>query len=176
MVTKVLTSTIIIAPKIEHPLPHVVASGYNGSRTCSAGIKARREMILEQVFPGLPREFVPLVVPVGILLTALLLSIAITYMVSLWLIYTKADRAGCLALIPVANAYVLLRISGLPRWSFLLLFLPPINLLLLTWMWLRLGRAFGHGLVFGLGLIVLNPVFVPLLAFDEKPYRGSKIK
>ena len=130
-------------------------------------------MTVVQVFPFLPREFFPLVIPLGILLSALLLSMTITYIVSLWLIFAWAGRPGCLALIPIVNAYVLLRIAGLPRWAFLLLFLPPINLVILVWMWLRLGRAFGRGLVFGLGLIVLNPVFVPLLAFDNNTYRGS---
>ena len=129
-------------------------------------------MALEQYFAWLPREYLPLALPVGILLTGLLLSIAVTYVVSLWLIYGKAGRAGCLALIPFVNAYVLLRIAGLPGWSFLLLLLPPINLLLLAWMWLRLGNAFGRGWIFGLGLIVLNPLFVPLLAFDETVYLG----
>lgn len=133
-------------------------------------------MAFDQIFPWLPGEYMFLALPVGILLTGLLLSIAVTYGVSLWLIYAKAGRAGCLALIPFVNAYVLLRIVGLPRWSFLLLFLPPISLALLAWMWLRLGRAFGRSLIFSIGLIVLNPFFVPLLAFDESAYARATYK
>jgi hypothetical protein len=79
-------------------------------------------------------------------------------------------------LIPIVNAYVLLRIAGLPRWSFLLLLLPPLNLLLLAWIWLRLGRVFGWGLIFSIGLILLNPIFVPLLAFDETVYMSATDK
>ena len=94
------------------------------------------------------------------------MSAFVIYIVSLWLIFSKAGRAGCLVLIPFINAIVLVQIAGLPIWTFFLFFVPPVNLLLLALVWLRLGKLFGRGAWFGLGLITLHPLYVMFLAFD----------
>ena len=47
-------------------------------------------MISEQLYRALPVEQIPLLVPAGILLSGLCMSAFVIYIVSLWLIFSKA--------------------------------------------------------------------------------------
>ena len=38
---------------------------------------------------------------------------------------------------------------------------------------IRLSRAFGHGIGFAIGLILLQPIFLLILGFGSDPYYGA---
>ena len=39
----------------------------------------------------------------------------------------------------------------------------------------RLSRAFGHGFLFGLGLVFFYPIFLLILGFNSDKYTPNKI-
>ncbi len=66
---------------------------------------------------------------------------------------------------------VTLRIVGRPVWWVLLGFIPIANLVLLI-IPIDLAKSFGKGTGFGIGLILLAPIFYPILAFGDASYQG----
>ena len=118
----------------------------------------------------IPPELMPYILPVSILLTGITLSLWIAYVGSLWLVYSKAGRLGCLIFVPIVNVYTMLRIAGHPAWHFLLFFIPIVNIIIAIMMWINLGKAFGKGTLFGLGLIFFHWIFVVWLAFGRSEY------
>jgi len=118
----------------------------------------------------IPPELMPYILPVSILLTGITLSLWIAYVGSLWLVYSKAGRLGCLIFVPIVNVYTMLRIAGHPAWHFLLFFIPLVNIIIAIMMWINLGKAFGKGTLFGLGLIFFHWIFVVWLAFGRSEY------
>lgn len=119
----------------------------------------------------IPPEFIPWILPASILLIGLSLSSLVIYLGSLWLVYAKAGRSGWLIFVPFVNAYVMLRIAGQPGWHFLLLFIPIVNFFVLIFMWFSIGKAFGKGALFNLGLIFFNWIFLIILAFGRSEYQ-----
>jgi hypothetical protein len=105
------------------------------------------------------------------ILTALF-ALMILIWVAFWKIFTKAGEAGWKALIPIYNVIVLLRIVGRPWWWLLLYFVPIVGLVLLIIVIHDLSTSFGHGAGFTVGLLLLPPVFVLILAFGDSTYRG----
>jgi hypothetical protein len=105
------------------------------------------------------------------ILTAIF-ALMILIWVAFWRIFTKADEAGWKALIPIYNVIVLLRIVGRPWWWLLLYFIPIVGLVLLIIVIHDLSKSFGHGAGFTVGLLLVPPVFVLILAFGDSIYRG----
>lgn len=59
------------------------------------------------------------------------LAIIILMIVSIWTIFSKADKPDWAAIIPIYNAIVLLEIVGKPWWWLLLMCIPIVNIVLL---------------------------------------------
>lgn len=114
--------------------------------------------------------------------------------------FEKAGEKGWKAIIPIYNLYICFQISGrssyfvlwaastvlaaLCSWmsGFALLFwmgivgwvLSVVAVILLASMWYSLAVAFGHGILFGLGLIFFNPLFIMILGYGSSSYRFSR--
>lgn len=97
------------------------------------------------------------------------LALTVLVMVSQWKIYVKAGQPGWAALVPFYNIYVLIKIIEKPMWWFLLIFVPLLNFL----PYIQLGKKFGKGIGFGIGLILLSFVFFPILAFGDAVYQPA---
>ncbi len=93
-----------------------------------------------------------------------------------WRIFSKAGRQGWLAIIPIVNFVVLLRIIGRSPLWLLVLLIPGVDLFFMffffIWVNWDLGKSFGKGILFRFGLLFLNIIFVSLLAFDDSRYKG----
>ena len=63
--------------------------------------------------------------------------------IKLWKLYKKAGFSPLLALIPIYNSMVLLRIIKRPQWWVILLYIPIVNLLMLPVVWVETSRSFG---------------------------------
>ena len=100
------------------------------------------------------------------------LAIVVLLIVSLWKIYSKANKPGWACLIPIYNIIVLLRIIGKPWWWLLLLLIPIVNIVFAIWMTNLLSKSFGKNEGFTIGLLFLPFVFYPLLGFGEAKYNG----
>jgi hypothetical protein len=92
--------------------------------------------------------------------------------VSLWKIYTKAQKPGWAVLIPIYNIIVLLEIIGKPWWWLLLMLIPFVNIIFAIWMVNLLSKSFGHGEGFTIGLILLSFIFYPILGLGDSKYIG----
>lgn len=107
--------------------------------------------------------------------------VCIIMLMSLWLIFNKAQRPGWAVLIPFYNAYILQSLSGKKWWWFLVLltaFIPIIGLVTFA-IWyvvvcMALAKCFNKGVGFTIGLVLLFFVFFPILAFDSSKYLSQR--
>ena len=102
------------------------------------------------------------------------LIIAVVAIVAQWKIFTKAGKPGWHSIIPFLNLYDLFEISGFNGWMFLLLLVPCVGEVFLYIVYWKLAQAFGKGTGFGIGMILLTPIFMLLLAFGDAKYVGVK--
>lgn len=100
----------------------------------------------------------------------LVLVIAVIMIVANWKIYTKAGKPGWASIVPFYNMYVMYEIAGMNGWMFLLTFIPIVNIVIQIMLYLNLAKKFGKSTGFGIGLILLNPIFLLLLAFGNDEY------
>lgn len=101
------------------------------------------------------------------------LALVALMLVSLWKVFTKAGQPGWASLIPIYNAYVLLKIAGKPGWWLLLMFIPLVNIIVMILALVGLSNNFGKGGGFAAGLIFLPIIFYPILAFGDAQYQGQ---
>jgi hypothetical protein len=101
------------------------------------------------------------------------IAFTVVYVVSAWIIFTKADRPGWAAIIPFYNAYMLIKVVGRPGWWLIMLFIPLINFIFWIIIMIDLANSFGKGVGFALGLILIPIVFFPILAFGSAQYIGG---
>ena len=98
--------------------------------------------------------------------------VAVVILVAWWKIFTKAGKPGWAAIIPIYNVIVLLQVVGRPIWWIFLFLIPVVNIIIEIIVILDLAKSFGKGTGFGIGLILLNPIFALILAFGEAEYKG----
>ena len=101
------------------------------------------------------------------------LAIAVFYLATMWIIFTKAGRPGWAAIIPIYSTIVLLQITGHSGWTILLFLIPFVNIIFGLFVLNDLSKVFGHGIGFTLGLIFLSFIFYPILAFGGSKYVGK---
>lgn len=95
------------------------------------------------------------------------------FVAGVWRTFAKAGRPGWAVLVPVYNLVTWARVAGgdsVPLLMFLLV--PPINVVILGLLSVRIARRFGRGVPFGLGLLLLPIVFYPLLGFG--PFQATE--
>lgn len=114
------------------------------------------------------------------------LIVTIIAVICTWRLFDKANLGGWRSIIPIYNVYTYCKMIKLNFWliilSFILLFIPIIGIVAAIYLIyvlfafnFRLSRAFGHGFLFGLGLIFLNPIFMLILAFSGDKYTPNNI-
>jgi hypothetical protein len=102
------------------------------------------------------------------------LAFGLLLLVALWKIFSKAGRPGWISLIPIYNAYVLLKMASKPGWWLILFFVPFVNFVIAILFVVGLARNFGKGGGFVVGLIFLPFIFYPILAFGDAQYSGPR--
>ncbi|MBN1283097.1 MAG: hypothetical protein JXA24_04910 [Proteobacteria bacterium] len=84
-------------------------------------------------------------------------------------------KAFVWALIPIANIFLLLKLSGKPMWWFILLLIPIVNIVIMILMWMAFVERLGHPAWWGVVIAlvpVVNIVLFLILAF-EKPQAAA---
>jgi hypothetical protein len=121
---------------------------------------------------------------VGIITAYLVIVIPIVLIaiVAMWRIFTKAGQPGWAVLIPFYNLYVYTQIVKRPGWWMLLYFasaipvIGSIGVLIVSIIdSLRLAKLFGKTAGFGVGIILLGIVFLPILAFGDADYDETRV-
>jgi hypothetical protein len=113
-------------------------------------------------------------VAAGILMVywVIVLVIAVVCLVGMWKMFVKAGKPGWGAIIPFYNTYCLFEMSFGTGWLFLLLFVPCVNAVIMIVMWIKLAQAFGKGAAFGVGILFLPFIFLPMLGFGDAQFIG----
>ena len=111
--------------------------------------------------------------PQGLSSTALIicLLIVVFYVWVTWRVFTKAGQPGWAAIIPIYNTIVMLQVAGKPVWWIFLFLIPLANLIVYILMQAGVAKNFGKGTGFAIGLILLNFIFLPILAFGSALYQ-----
>ncbi|MGZ3767577.1 MAG: signal peptidase I [Mucilaginibacter sp.] len=76
------------------------------------------------------------------LVIAFVLFIVLPY-AGLWKLFEKAGETGWKAIIPIYNAYVMIKLSGRPSWWVILVLIPGINILFLMGITIDFLKSFG---------------------------------
>lgn len=102
------------------------------------------------------------------------LAFVIVTIAAVWKVFTKAGQPGWAVLIPIYNAYILLKVAGKPGWWLLLLFIPIVSIVVGIMVVVSVAANFGKGIGFAVGLILLPMIFYPILAFGNAEYGGAQ--
>lgn len=107
--------------------------------------------------------------------------VGILTIIANWKIFTKAGEKGWKSLIPIYNSVVLFKIAGLsPLWIFgyFASIIPVIGWIavlgLTIYLMYNLAKAFGKDSAFTVGLVLLNTIFMMILAFGKSEYQLNK--
>ena len=117
--------------------------------------------------PTTPTMIIP------IILFLCYLAVIVFFIAALWKVFTKAGQPGWAAIVPIYNAYILLKIAGKPGWWLLLFLIPLVNLIIAILVAIEVAKAFGKGTGFGLGLAFLGFIFYPILGYGSATYQGK---
>jgi len=112
---------------------------------------------------------------VAIIRITVYLAIMIFMIISRWRLFKKAWLPGWGVLIPIYNRVLMFKLwwfSG--RWTLSILF-PPLFLVMMIINYFKIPQKFWKHWTFGLGILFLKIVFIPILAFDNSKYLGKKI-
>ncbi|HTO01251.1 MAG TPA: DUF5684 domain-containing protein [Microthrixaceae bacterium] len=99
--------------------------------------------------------------------------ISIFYIAAMWKIFTKANFPGWHSIVPILNIYTLCRIAGRPGWWVILQFIPCVGTIVAIIVWMDIAKAFGKTELYGIGLVFLSPIFIPMLGFGSSQYWAS---
>ncbi len=108
----------------------------------------------------------------GVLIVFFYVALILLYVIAAWKVYTKAEQPGWAVIIPLYNAWILLKIVGKPVWWLLLFLIPGVNVIFSIWTTNLLSKSFGKNEAFTVGLIFLPFVFYPILGFGSAKYQG----
>ncbi len=77
--------------------------------------------------------------------------------IALWSLFAKAGYPGILAIIPIVNLFILVKIAGYSAWLGLLYLIPIVNIVFSIIVAVRVGRGFGKGGAWSFFLLWLIP-------------------
>jgi len=90
-----------------------------------------------------------------------------------WKTFTKAGHAGWLAIIPLVNIYILLKIAKRPGWWLVLYLIPLVNIVVHILVSIDVAKAFGKDAAFGVIALLFFPyIGYIMLGFSDAKYQG----
>lgn len=117
-----------------------------------------------------------------------LLAIIVVGIVGGWFVYKKAGREGWAAIIPIYTTYILYEITwgngilgliyvalaviGALGWPIISLLCTLMVVALNIFTFYKLAKAFGEGIPFTVGLVLLSPIFMLILGLSANKYQG----
>ncbi|MCD8044297.1 MAG: DUF5684 domain-containing protein [Tannerellaceae bacterium] len=99
------------------------------------------------------------------------LAIIVVTIAGGWKMFEKAGKPGWAFLVPIYNVIVMLEIINKPIKWLLFLIIPILNIVYCVKLYIGLAKAFGKGTGFGIGMIFLPFVFVPMIGFGDAEYQ-----
>jgi len=92
-----------------------------------------------------------------------------------WKIFEKAGKPGWASIVPIYNIVVLLEMVGKPTWWLVLFLIPLANIYAAFVVYTELAKAFGKTSGFGIGMLFLPIIFIPMLGFGDAEYQGGNV-
>ena len=130
---------------------------------------------------------------VGLVFAVIALVIYVLTAIAFWKIFTKAGKPGWHGIIPILNVWDMVDLAwnstmawvviGLDIVGAILSYLQvPVlpslmtlaGFILMILAYNKLSKAFGHGTGFTVGLVLLNVIFLLILAFENSTYLGRQ--
>jgi len=109
----------------------------------------------------------------------IILIYCIVVLTAWWKMFEKAGIEGWKALIPFYNMWILAEIAGRPGWLGLVMvlcttmdeigFIAAVVVQIIIYS--DLAKAFGKGMGFTIGMLVLPIIFFPVIAFGKSTFR-----
>lgn len=103
----------------------------------------------------------------------LVLALSIFIIAGVWKAFVKAGQPGWACIIPIYNIIVQLQMARKPVWWIILFLIPIVSLVVVIIMYIEIAKNFGKGVGFGIGLLLLGPIFWPILGFGDAQYIGQ---
>lgn len=103
-------------------------------------------------------------------LIAIIFIVFIIPVASYWKIFEKAKQPGWTVLIPIYNLVILMKIIDKPWWWALLCIMPYLGIIWIIWSNNLMVKRFGKTEAFTIGIMLLAPIFLPILAFGDSKY------
>ena len=110
---------------------------------------------------------------VGIFMWIIGMAVAIFSIISMWKLFAKAGKKGWAAIVPIYNTIVMIEIAELPIWYIALFFVPFANIYAIFKIYIEIAHKFGKSTGFGVGMVFLNIIFIPMLSFGKAEYKGG---
>ena len=93
---------------------------------------------------------------------------------ALWKVFSKAGYPGILAIIPIVNMFVLVKVAGYSAWMGLLYFIPIVNFIFAIVIAFKLGGRFGKGGAFSFFLLFLFSIIgYFIIGYGKAQYRNA---
>lgn len=112
----------------------------------------------------------------GVVMWIIGMAAAVFNIICMWKLFTKAGKKGWASLVPVYNIIVMLEIAELPMWYLALFLVPFANVYAMFKIYIEIAHKFGKSTGFGIGMVFLGIVFIPMLAFGKVEYKGVNNK
>lgn len=109
---------------------------------------------------------------IKLIFSLLMVFFGIFIIVGFWKCFEKAGHSGWKTCIPVYNGYIIIKIAKVPQWLIVLFFIPIVNLIVAGYVYFKFTQAFGKSTTYSALSIILFPITVPLLGFDDSAYSG----
>jgi hypothetical protein len=91
--------------------------------------------------------------------------------IAMWMVFAKAGWPGILALIPIVNIVILVKIAGMSAWWSLLYLIPIVNVIFSIVVAVKVGAAFGKGAVWSFFLLwLISFIGYFILGFGDAKY------
>jgi len=107
---------------------------------------------------------------IGVLLFIVYVAFIVLMIASMWKTFEKAGQKGWTAIIPILNIIVLLKVVHKELWWIILFIIPCVSIIAWIIVSFDVARAFGKGAGYGLGLIILPFIFLPMIGFGSATY------
>lgn len=99
----------------------------------------------------------------------------IVSMIGMWFVFVKMGFEGWRGIIPIYNVYLMFKQIGYSGFMMLWLLVPIANIVVTCLAFIRLSKAFSMPKAFALGLLLLNPIFICILGFNESRFNPEFI-
>jgi len=93
--------------------------------------------------------------------------------ICMWKIFEKAWKKWRYSIIPLYNVFKWFQVSWMSWWWVISMIIPPLFLIVLFISYFKVSKRFWKWILFGIWMLVLNPIFLWILAFSDTKYSNK---